>query len=38
MKVLSVLVDTGNQTGLAKFVQASTTMTRLLLPVMLKPN
>ena len=35
MKVLSVLVPIGVQTGLARFEQASTTMTRLLLPVML---
>ena len=38
MNVLSVLVDTGNQMGFVKFVQASTTMTKLLLPVMLNPN
>jgi hypothetical protein len=36
--VLSVLVDTDDQMGLLKLVQVSTTMTRLLLPVMLNPN
>lgn len=35
---VKALVDTGDQTGLAKFVEASTMSTRLLLPVMLKPN
>ena len=33
-----VLVPTGDHTGLFKFLQASTTMTRPLVPVTVKPN
>ena len=35
---MRVLVPTGVQMGLLRFVQASTTMTRSLFPLMLKPN
>jgi len=35
---LSVLVDTASQTGLTRFVEASTTMTTLVGPVMVKPK
>ena len=35
---MRVFVLTGDQLGLARFVQASTTMTRLLDPVMVNPK
>ena len=35
---MRVLVLTGSQTGLARFVEASTTRTRLLAQVMVNPN
>ena len=35
---MSVLVPTGNQMGLARFVQASTTAGMFVVPVMVKPN
>ncbi len=35
---MRVLVPTGDQAGLARFVQASTTMTRPLVPVTVNPN
>ena len=35
---MRVLVPTGDQAGLARFVQASTTMTNCWCPVMVNPN